>query len=175
MIGALAGRALAAGALLLGGAAGGSGAGGGSASGSPTGTPPLASATLEQCTVAVDQPGRAATFNGQMSAVPGTRRMAMQILVQEQAPGETEFHTLPAATSDWRHSEAGVKIYKFVRQVTDLPASGSFRALVLFRWLGEDGHVIKRAARHTDACVQPTRSPVGHTQPPALSAPSAGR
>jgi hypothetical protein len=134
---------------------------GGAVSGQP-GAPAvaLASATLEGCTTAAESSARAATFNGQMSAVPGTRRMAMQIAVQEEAPGEASFHTLPAAgLGGWRRSEAGVKIYKYVRQVTDLPAPGAFRAIVQFRWLGEKGHVIKRAVRRTAVCVQPDERP----------------
>jgi hypothetical protein len=119
----------------------------------------LASATLEQCSTVGGQGTHAATFDGQMSAVPGTRRMAMQIVLQEQAPGETAFHTLAAAPGGWRRSEAGVRIFKYVRQVTDLPEAGSFRALVLFRWLGVKGRVIKRAVRRTPACVQPDQRP----------------
>ncbi len=136
-------------------AQGGGQAGGGA---TPTATSPsLASATLEQCLTAVDPTARSATFNGQMSAVPGTRLMAMQILVEEQAAGEATFHTLSAAAGSggWRRSEAGVKIYKYVRQFTDLPAPGAFRAVVEFRWLGEKGRVIKRAARRTPVCEQP--------------------
>lgn len=118
--------------------------------------PSLASATLEQCVPAVDAAARSATFNGQMSIVPGTRRMAMQIVVQEEAPGDAAFRTLVAAgSSGWRRSEAGVKIYKYVRQVTDLPAPGAFRAIVLFRWIGDKGRVIKRTVRRTPVCVQP--------------------
>lgn len=131
-------------------------------SGQPVGstTPSLAAATLEQCVTAVDSAARAATFNGQMSSVPGTRRMAMQIVVQEQAPGDAAFHALAAAgPSAWRRSEAGVKIYKYVRQVTDLPAPGAFRATVQFRWIGERGRVIRRAVRRTPVCVQPDERP----------------
>jgi hypothetical protein len=120
----------------------------------------LASATLEGCTTAVESAARSATFNGQMSAVPGSRRMAMQIAVQGEAPGESSFRTLAAAgLGGWRRSEVGVKIYKYVRQVTDLPAPGAYRAIVQFRWLSEKGRVIKRAVRRTAICVQPDERP----------------
>ncbi len=138
--------------------ASGSPSGPGAPTGQPGGssTPSLASATLEQCVTAVDSASRSATFNGQMSTVPGARRMAMQIAVQEEASGDSAFHTLAAAgSSGWRRSEAGVKIYKYVRQVTDLPAPGAFRAIVQFRWIGESGRVIKRTVRRTPVCVQP--------------------
>jgi hypothetical protein len=136
---------------------GGAQAGGGATQTSPS----LASATLEQCLTAVDPAARSATFNAQMSAVPGTRLMAMRILIEEQAAAEGAFHTLSAAAGSggWRRSEVGVKIYKYVRQFTDLPAPGAFRAVVEFRWLGEKGRVIKRAARRTPICTQPDERP----------------
>jgi hypothetical protein len=141
------------------GQAGGGGQAGSSGTATSTSSS-LAAATLEQCLTAVDPTARSATFNGQMSAVPGTRRMAMQILVEEQNAGEAAFHMLSAANSGgWRRSEAGVKIYKYVRQFTDLPAPGAFRAIVEFRWLGEKGIIIKRAARRTPICVQPDERP----------------
>jgi CARDB len=137
----------------------GGGQGGGGASTTPTSSA-LASATLEQCLTAADPTARSATFNGQMSAVPGTRLMAMRIFVEEQSAGEDTFHTLSATGSGgWRRSEAGVKIYKYVRQFTDLPAPGAFRAVVEYRWLGEKGLVIKRAVRRTSICVQPDERP----------------
>jgi hypothetical protein len=134
---------------------------GGQAGGGATQTSSsLASATLEQCLTAVDPASRSATFNAQMSAVPGTRLMAMRILIEEQAAGEGAFHTLAATSSGgWRRSEAGVKIYKYVRQFTDLPAPGAFRAVVEFRWLGEKGRVIKRVVRRTPICAQPDERP----------------
>ncbi len=117
---------------------------------------PTVSATLEQCVTAAGQAGRSATFAGQMETVPGTHRMAMRVVVEERAPGEAAFHALGAPGLDvWQHSEAGVKIYKDVRQVTDLPAPGAFRAVVHFRWLSEDGSVIARAVRRTSQCRQP--------------------
>lgn len=151
---------------VVGEAATAGGSSGSSGSTAPSGQPgsssasSLATATLEQCIVAVDPATRSATFNGQMSTVPGARRMAMQIAVQEEAPGDAAFHTLAAAgPSGWRRSEAGVKIYKYVRQVTDLPAPGAFRAIVQFRWFGEKGRVIRRAVRRTPVCAQPDERP----------------
>jgi hypothetical protein len=119
-------------------------------------TAPLVSATLEQCLTTGEQADRSATFDGEMETVPGTRRMAMQILVQELVPEEDAFRTITApGLGVWQHSEVGVKIYKYVRQVTNLSVPGTFRAIVQYRWLNEKNHVIKRAVRHTQLCVQP--------------------
>ncbi len=136
---------------------------GGSSQGQPgTGTNPGSgvSATVEQCLTAVDASGRSATFSGQMVAVTGTARMTMRIDVQERAPGDTIFHTLNApGLGVWRRSASGVKIYKYLKQVTNLPAPAAFRAMVRFRWLNDQGHLIKRTERHTPICEQPDGRP----------------
>ncbi len=136
---------------------------------------PAVSATLEQCVTAAGQAGRSTTFSGQMETIPGARRMAVQIVVQERAQGEAAFHTVGAAGLDaWQRSEVGLKIYKDVRQVTDLPGPASFRAIVHFHWLNEAGEVIRRATRRTPECRQPgpaTVTPPAAT-PPAVATPT---
>ena len=83
--------------------------------------------------------------------------MAMRIELQQRMRGEADFHTVLApGLGVWRCSEPGVKIYKYVKQVTNLAAPAAYRALVRFRWLGESGHVLKRAELHTPRCLQPT-------------------
>ena len=138
--------------------------GGDASTSTPTPTSPaLIVATLEQCLTASNQTQRSATFYGQIETIPGATRMAVQIDVQEHAPGDSEFHTLAAPGLDaWQRSETGVKIYKDVRQVTDLSAPALYRALVQFRWLDEKGHVIKSTTRRTEICRQPApRSAAG--------------
>jgi hypothetical protein len=108
-----------------------------------------------------------------METVAGAHRMAIQIVVQEHLPGEAGFHTLAAAgLSTWERSEVGVKIYKYVRQVTDLPAPAGFRAVVLYRWLNEKGHVIMRDERRTPICRQPGERPRSATGPTQRLRPS---
>src|SRR5689334_16433915 len=82
---------------------------------------PTVSATLTQCVTSVLQPERSATFSGEMSAVPGTARMAMRIEIEERLPHEALFHVVAApGASAWRTSEPHVKIFKYLKQVTDL-------------------------------------------------------
>jgi len=113
-----------------------------------------ATATVEQCiTTGL---ARSATFSGEMTAITGTARMAMRIEVQERIPGEELFHTVNApGLGVWRGSAPSVKIYQYVKQVTNLSAPAGYRALVRFHWLNDKGYVIKRAERHTLECVQP--------------------
>ena len=125
-----------------------------------------ATATVEQCVTTGEQTNRSATFSAEMTAVTATARMAMRIEVQERLPGEELFHTVSApGLGVWRGSAPGVKIYQYVKQVTNLSAPAGYRALVRFHWLNDKGYVIKRAERHTLECVQPTPAPVTPSAP----------
>ena len=128
---------------------------GGSTSGD--GAAGTVAATLEQCLTTGGQAARSATFSGEMTAVAGVARMAIRIEVQERIDGREEpFHTVATpALGSWRASNPGVHIYKYVRQLTDLFAPADYRALVRYHWLNDKGAVIRRAERHTLACVQP--------------------
>jgi len=133
-------------------------------------SPALGSAavTLEECVTATVQEQRAIAFSAEMTAVPGTVRMAMRIDLEERAPGEPEFHTVTSSgLGVWRSSDPKVKVYKYLKQVTNVSAPASYRGLVRFRWLNAKGHAIKRAERLTGRCLQPG-------VPPEPAEPSAG-
>jgi hypothetical protein len=132
------------------------------------------SATLEECVTAVAQSERAATFSGEMTAIPGTVRMAMRIDVEERVPGEATFHAVTASgLGVWRSADPKVKVYKYLKQVTNLFSPASYRGFVQFRWIGDKGHTIKRAERMTTRCLQPA-PPVETTGPEGSSPPSVG-
>jgi hypothetical protein len=137
---------------------------------------PAVSATVEQCVTASAASDRSVTFTAQMETVPGAHRMAMQIILQEHDRDEAGFHTLTAGgVGAWERSEVGVKIYKYVRQVTDLPAPAAYRAIVEYRWLSEKGHVIRTDERRTAICRQPderSKAPVTPTPTPTTPTPS---
>ena len=121
---------------------------------------PGTSATLEQCVTAGAQIERSATFSGEMTALPGTARMAMQINVQERMPEEALFHTISApGLGVWRGSDAGVKIYKYLKQVTNLSSPALYRAVVRFRWLNARGRLTRHTVRLTPSCAQPAPPP----------------
>lgn len=131
-----------------------------------------AAATVEQCVTTGEQTDRSATFSAEMTAVTGTARMAMRIEVQERLPGEELFHTVSApGLGVWRGSAPGVKIYQYVKQITNLSFPAGYRALVRFHWLNDKGYVIKRAERHTLECVQPASTPTSAPAPVTPSAP----
>jgi hypothetical protein len=130
------------------------------------------SATLEECVTATVQEQRAVAFSAEMTAVPGTARMAMRIDLEERATDGAEFHTVTASgLGVWRSSDPKVKVYKYLKQVTNVSAPAVYRGLVRFRWLNAKGHTIKRAERLTSRCVQPG-VPGEPTEPSAPSGSS---
>jgi hypothetical protein len=115
------------------------------------------SVTLEQCVTSGVQAERSATFVAQMVATAPTQKMGMKINLEERLRGEGEYHVVAApGFGVWRASEPGVKIYKYVKQVTNLAAPVVYRVAVKFRWVGDKGKVIKRADVHSSRCFQPT-------------------
>jgi hypothetical protein len=131
-----------------------------------SGTPPKA--TLEQCLTAVAQSERAATFAGEMSAVPGTARMEIRIEVLERAPGEASYHLVTApGLGVWRMSAPGVKVFKYLKQVTNLSAPAFYRGSVRFRWLAAHGRVLASAQLRTRRCEQPLLTADEGTAPAA--------
>jgi hypothetical protein len=135
----------------------GSAAASGSAPGGQTvptaGSP---SATVEQCVTSSAQGERSATFLGEMTATPGTGRMSIRIELQERLPGEAAFRNVAApGLGVWRAAAPGVKVYRYIKQVTNLSAPAVYRAAVRFRWLNTKGKLIRGIERRTPTCVQP--------------------
>jgi hypothetical protein len=137
-----------------------------------SGAKPNASATLEQCVTAVAQAERSATFGGEMTAVAGSTRMEMRIDVLERMPGEPQFRTVSApGLGVWRTAAPAVKVYKYLKQVTNLSAPALYRAVVRFRWLNAKGRLIKAQELRTPRCEQPEAPPAA-TSTPGTSPPS---
>ena len=115
-----------------------------------------ASATLEQCITAANEAERSATFGGEMTAISGSVRMEMRISVLERMPGEMLFRSVVApGLGVWRAAAPTVKVYKFLKQVTNLSAPASYRGAVGFRWLNARGRPIKELELRTTRCVEP--------------------
>ncbi len=131
------------------------------------GSTPVVSATLMQCLTTGEPAERSATFAGEMAMIPGAVRMTMRIELLERMSGETSYRTVVGpGLGVWRSADPGVKVYKYLKQVTNLSGPAVYRGLVGFRWQGPKGHVIKSLERRTPRCAQPA--------PPNSSNPSAG-
>jgi hypothetical protein len=134
---------------------------------------PVASATLQECLTAESQDERSATFAGEMNVIAGASKMEMRIDVLERLPGEATYHTVTApGLGVWRSSAPGVKVYKYLKQVTNLSAPAFYRAAVRFRWLNAKGRLVSTTELHTPRCEQP--APVTPTTPSTPGTPSTG-
>ena len=95
--------------------------------------------------------------------------MAMRFELQERSPQEASFHEVTApGLGGWRTADPGVKLFRYVKQVTNLSAPALYRAEVSFRWQGTRGRVIRRTTRLTASCTQPAPAPEA-PQPPVAS------
>jgi hypothetical protein len=117
----------------------------------------IASASLAECaTATIPQTERAATFAGEMSAIPGSARMEIRIDLEERAPGELLYRTISAqGLGLWHSSVTGVKVFTHIQQVTNLSAPAFYRGVVRFRWLSAKGRLLKTVALRTAVCEQP--------------------
>jgi hypothetical protein len=140
---------------------------GGTGQAAPSGATPIrpnVSATLQQCVTALTQGERSATFAGEMTAIPGTARMEIRVDVEERVPGEPQYRVVSApGLGVWRASDAGVKQYTHIQQVTDLAAPAFYRGVVRFRWLNAKGRPIKAEEVRTPRCEQPAAPSTGAT------------
>jgi hypothetical protein len=131
---------------------------------------PVASATLEECVTAATQAKRAATFSGEMTAIPGSAKMEMRIDVLEREPSEAGFHVVSAeGLGVWRSAAPGVKTFKYIKQVTNLAAPAYYRGAVHFRWLSAKGKLVRTDELRTPRCLQTvplSETANGEEQPP---------
>jgi hypothetical protein len=144
-----------------------------SASTATTGTGGKApdSVALEACTTAATQMERSATFAAEMTLVPGSVRMEMRLELLEKTGKQVDYHAVTApGLGAWRAAAPGVRVYRYVKQVTNLAAPAAYRAEVRFRWLGAHGRLVKSAARRSASCAQLLPSETGATEAAPQSA-----
>jgi hypothetical protein len=112
-------------------------------------------AGLESCHTGGAPLDRFAVFFAQMSAVPQSTRMQVRFDLQQRLSGG-EFRGLKApGLGVWRSSAPGIDIFRYRKQVANLQAAATYRALVRFRWLDATGRVIQSASKRTKSCKQP--------------------
>ncbi len=121
----------------------------------PPATKPPVSATLEGCTTSEEAAERTATFAGEMSMIPGAAKMEMRIDVLERTPSEEAFHVVSApGLGVWRWAAAGVKTYRYLKEVTNLAAPAYYRGEVRFRWVNAKGRLVKSYQLRTPRCIE---------------------
>jgi hypothetical protein len=130
---------------------------------------PLLSATLESCAASPLPVDRLASFVASMPAYARATRMRIRYDLERRRPGERYWRRVRAAGFGvWERSAANVAGFVFRRRVNGLPVPASYRALVRFRWIADDGSAVRRAHARTAACEQPDLRP--NLVPGALTA-----
>jgi hypothetical protein len=121
---------------------------------------------------------RYATFNGQMRALPGTKRMAMHFTLLERL-GSTGGSFKPVPLSDlkgWRKSKSGAHTFIYTQKVTALRDSGAYRMRVQFRWFGAHKTVMRSTTVRSRTCRQPLPLPnLAITSISSMPAAEAGK
>jgi hypothetical protein len=104
---------------------------------------------------------RFATFNGQMRAVPGTKRMAMHFTLLERL-GSVSSGFKPVSLPDlksWRRSKSGARMFIYTQKVTALRDGGAYRMRVQFRWYGANKTLLRTTTLRSGTCRQPAPLP----------------
>ncbi|HEX4034018.1 MAG TPA: CARDB domain-containing protein [Solirubrobacteraceae bacterium] len=117
-------------------------------------------ATVSACHTDPVQANRYAIFQSQMTAVPGTRTMAVSFVLQVEHSRKGGFATVTVpGFGGWVRSQPGVGIFTYNHEVTSLPAPAAFRVLVKARWIDRHHHTIRHEDIDSTACVQPLLQP----------------
>ena len=113
------------------------------------------------CVPALDQGLRSATFEARVRAARGSDRMQVRFALQVRAsePLARWRRVVAPGFDQWLTSDAGVRRYTYDRTVQNLAASASYRTVVRFRWLDDEGGAIKSAKVTSAACRQPDMRP----------------
>jgi hypothetical protein len=124
------------------------------------GAAPQGSVRVLECSPALDAAARSVTFEGRMRAQRGSAIMAMRFTLQLRAPEQRRWRRLAAEGFDvWLESAPAVRRYTYAKTVRGLPVPASYRVLVRFRWLDDDGAVLARSRTLSAGCAQPDLRP----------------
>lgn len=122
--------------------------------------PPPAKVRTVSCLTGLDARERAARFEADLRAVPGTVRMQVRFTLMARTAGRPEWTAVDApGFGTWSTSVAGVARYVYTKTVQNLLAPARYRTVVQFLWRGADGKTILRARRASRTCRQPDLRP----------------
>ena len=114
-----------------------------------------ASVTLTACT----PKERTAAFEARMDQIAGAVRMKLRYTLEARKPGRVWRRVAAPELGGWRTASAETTRFISERRVTQLVGPAYYRALVRFRWIDEDGHVVARSKARSHACWQPDHRP----------------
>jgi CARDB len=119
-----------------------------------------ATVKVVDCVPSLDPAARSATFEARVRAVRGSERMQVRFTLQVREDALPGWRKVSASGFDsWLTSIAGVRRYSYAKTVTNLAAPAAYRMIVRFRWLGEEGEVLRTARITSAKCRQPDLRP----------------
>jgi hypothetical protein len=120
----------------------------------------LESATVTACVSGTTQSQNTATFTAAMTAVPGTRLMAVSFELYQRTAATGAFALFPApGTGIWTDSKPGIGSFTDNEQVFNLPSPAVYRAVITYRWIGRHARLLRRDRRVTTACAITSAEP----------------
>jgi hypothetical protein len=103
---------------------------------------------------------RFAIFDGQMHALPATRKMLMRFTLLERIGSRGPYKPVPLSDlKPWRRSKPGSKTFIYTQRVTALRDDGAYRMRVQFRWYGDHKTLQKTTTVRSRTCRQPALLP----------------
>jgi hypothetical protein len=115
---------------------------------------------LVDCTPALAAEDRSATFEARMHPARGSERMQIRFTLQVSEGALPGWRRVAAeGLGRWQTSYPGVRRYSYAKTIRNLSAPASYRTVVRFRWLDEDGEVLMRSRATSRACRQPDMRP----------------
>jgi CARDB len=119
-----------------------------------------ATVKVVDCVPELDPIARSATFEARMRAARGSERMQVRFTLQVRDEGMLSWRRVAAPGFDvWLTSQPDVRRYTYAKTVTNLAAPAAYRTVVRFRWLDEDGAVVKGERVTSAGCRQPDLRP----------------
>ncbi len=116
-----------------------------------------ASVKVVDCTPALDPAARSATFDARVRASRESDRMQLRFTLQlrDQGIGTRWRKVIAPGFDEWLTSASGVRRYSYTRTIQNLTAPAAYRTIVRFRWLDEDGLVLRSTRATSAQCRQP--------------------
>ena len=94
-----------------------------------------------------------------MDQISGAVRMRLRYTLEARKPGRVWRRVAAPELGGWRAASTETTRFISERRVTQLTGPSYYRALVRFRWIDGDGHVVARAKSRSHACWQPDHRP----------------
>jgi hypothetical protein len=137
--------------------------------------PPPRAAVTSTCGTSSKPAGRKITVQATMRPVTNTKKMMLELLLQDRVIGVGVYKTIALpASSDFGFwllptpptlGQNPNDVWNLSKTETHLVPGYSFRIRVKFRWMGKGGKVLKHQALLTKPCKQPATSTKKARQP----------